>query len=117
MRSYAPTCTPDKAGYAVRLPFCLPQNGRGSWFLPIFEIEPTTDLLSPTSSFCEADSFCIKGIALLLVTMIVGPGVLGPDDLGSDAEGAVEVLGLRFGVAALRMRSMDPSSVGRTTVQ
>jgi hypothetical protein len=45
MRSYAPTCTPDKAGYAVRLPFCLPQNGQGSWFLPVFEIEPTTDLL------------------------------------------------------------------------
>jgi hypothetical protein len=33
--------------------------------------------------------------------MIVGPGVLGPDDLGGDAEGAVEVLGLRFGGCGL----------------
>ena len=59
------------------------------------------DGANPTSSFCEADSFCIKGMALLLVTMIVGPGVLGPDDLGGDAEGAVEVLGLRFGGCGL----------------
>jgi hypothetical protein len=42
-----------------------------------------------------------QGIALLLVTMIVGPGVLGPYDLGGDAEGAVEVLGLRFGGCGL----------------
>src|SRR6516225_2852439 len=33
--------------------------------------------------------------------MIVGPGVLEPYDLGGDAEGAVEVLGLRFGGCGL----------------
>jgi hypothetical protein len=43
MRSHATTCTPDKAGYAARLPFCLPQNGSG-FIVPLqFEIEPTTD--------------------------------------------------------------------------
>jgi hypothetical protein len=43
MRDYATTCSPDKAGCAARLPFCLPQNGSG-FMVPLrFEIEPTTD--------------------------------------------------------------------------
>src|SRR6516165_2894347 len=64
MRSYAPTCTPDKAGFAVRLPFCLPQNGRRLWFLPLFEIEPTTDLLKKDGpSGDEGSILSLKGAA------------------------------------------------------
>jgi len=37
--------------------------------------------LSPTSTFCEADSFYIKEIGLLLVTIGLGPCVLRLDDL------------------------------------
>ena len=40
--------------------------------------------------------------------MIVGPGVLEPYDLGGDAEGAVEVLGLRFGGCGLADAEQGP---------
>jgi hypothetical protein len=50
MRTDATECTPDKAGCAARLPFCLPQNGSG-FMVPLrFEIEPTTDLFRKMGS-------------------------------------------------------------------
>jgi hypothetical protein len=53
MRSDGTVCPVDKAGYAARLPFCLPQNGSGSMVPLQFEIEPRTDtfaLLCPSGN-------------------------------------------------------------------
>ncbi len=38
-------------------------------------------IANPTSTFCEADSFHINEIGLLLVTIGLGPCVFGADDL------------------------------------